>query len=231
MVHARRAHGLAADSPEWPGPPSPAWARALAAIYSTVMTRNNIRGRARQPETGDGHGLQAWRSTRPADAGQQDALPWPDRPAEGGVRRPWVLAAAGAAATAVPAGSGLACAAAGHPQAVPLLICSGVIGLVSIITAAAVRIYESTQRTRRLQIQHAGPAAIAAAMARCIDDAHAAALDVPAGAHAAEAASVRASAMQAVTEMMPAMLAAIGQQTPRQAGLDAPAPGQRPAQP
>ncbi len=35
---------------------------------------------------------------------------------------------------------------------------------------------------------------------------------------------MRASAMQAVTEMMPAVLASIGQQTPRQAGLDAPNP-------
>ena len=58
--------------------------------------------------------------------------------------------------------------------------------------------------------------AIAAAMAKCIDDTHAAAQDVPPGQHAAEAASVRASAAKALTEMMPAMPTALEQQTPGQ---------------
>jgi hypothetical protein len=121
---------------------------------------------------------------------------------------------------------------AGHPQAaVPLLIGSGVIGLASILAGAAVKIHDSAQRTRRLEIQTAGPTAIAEAIARCIDDTHAAALDVAARQRPAEAASVRASASQAVTQMMPAMLAAIGQQTPRHSGLGDPPVRQRPARP
>jgi hypothetical protein len=113
---------------------------------------------------------------------------------------------------------------------VPLLVCSGVIGMISIITGAAARIYEIRQQTRRLEIQHAGPTAIAEAMARCIDDAHATPQEVPARQRAAEAASIRSSAGQTVAELMPAMLAAIGQQPPSSSGLRTQAPS-RPAQP
>jgi hypothetical protein len=201
-------------------------------IYSTGMRRSNISGLSGAPEPGHVPGLQAGHSLRPAAAGQQDALPRQQDPPGERVRKPGVVAVAGTAAAAVPAGPGLALAAAGHPgAAVPLLICSGVIGLVSVIAGVVVRIYESKQQTRRLEIQHAGTAAIAAAMARCIDDAHAAAQDVPARQRAAEAASVRASAGQAVAEILPAMLAAIDPQTRRTAGLSAPAPRHDPAQP
>jgi hypothetical protein len=120
----------------------------------------------------------------------------------------------GAAAAAIPAAPGVALAAAGHPQAIPLLVSSGVIGLVSIITGAVVKIHDSAQRTRRLQIQHEGATALANAMARCLDDAHAAAPDLPSELRAAEAASVRAAAMQTAAQAMPAMLAALGQQNP-----------------
>jgi hypothetical protein len=159
--------------------------------------------------------------------GQQDALPVQPAPDGDRAGTPWVFAVAGATAAAVPAGPGLALAASGHAQAaVPLLICSGVLGMASVIAGAVVRAYETMQRTRRMEIQHAGPTAIAEAMARCIDDAHAVAQDVPGRQRAAEAASVRASAGQAVTEMMPAMLAALGQQTTRSDGLNDSAPGQ-----
>src|SRR5579859_4206554 len=69
---------------------------------------------------------------------------------------PWLYAAGGAAATAIPAAPGLALAAAGHTQAIPLLISSGVIGLVSVIAGAVVKMHDSTQRTRRLQIEYEG---------------------------------------------------------------------------
>jgi len=78
-----------------------------------------------------------------------------------------------------------------------------VIGLATVIANTAVRIYDSAQRARRLQLQLAGPTAIAEAIARCIDDAHAAARDVPASSRPAEAASVRASASQVLAEILP----------------------------
>jgi hypothetical protein len=52
---------------------------------------------------------------------------------------------------------------------------------------AAVKIHDSAHRTHRVQIQHAGPTAIAEAMARCIDDARTSAPDVPVGQRTAAA--------------------------------------------
>jgi hypothetical protein len=178
------------------------------------MTQNNIRGRPALAEPGYRPGLEGLRGPIAAATCQQDILPGQGAAAGHRAGKPWAFAAAGAAATAIPAGPGLALAAAGHPQtAVPLLISSSVIAIVSIIAGAAARIYDSRQCTRRLEIQHAGPNALAEAMARCIDHTHAAAEGIPAGQRAAEAARARASAGQAVAEMVPAMLAAMGQQT------------------
>lgn len=190
------------------------------AIYSKGMT-NDTSGRPRPLGPGYGPGPQTGPGHDPATADQRDALPFQDAAGGGRARSRWGFAAAGAAATAVPAGPGLALAAVGDPHAVLLLICSGAIAAVSVITGAVVRIYDIAQQTRRLQIQYEGPNAIATAMAKCIEDTHAAAQDVPAGQRAAEAASVRASAATALTEMMPAMLAALGQQTSRPADLNA----------
>jgi hypothetical protein len=145
------------------------------------MTGNNSSARSVPRKPGDALSLRASRSTKAATADGHDGRPRQEAPAAGPVRKPWLLAAAGATAAAVPAGPGLALAAAGHPEAVPLLIASGVIGLVSIIAGAAVKIYDSTQRTRRLQIQHESTTAIATAMAKCIDAAHAAAPGLPTG--------------------------------------------------
>ena len=175
------------------------------------MTANNTSARSGQ-QPGHASSLRAWRSAEPG-AGRRDGPAGQEGPA-GRIWKPRSFAAAGAAATAVPAVPGLAFAASGHPGALPLLILSGVIGVVSVIAGAAVQIYGCAQRTRRLQIQHEGTTAIAEAIARCIDDAHAAARDVAARQKATEAASVRASAVQAVTEIMPALLAVIGCQEP-----------------
>ena len=165
-------------------------------------------------DTGHVPSLQAWPSASPAAADQQDGPPHQDNRAGRG-RRPSAFAAAGAAAAAIPAAPAIALAATGNPHAVPLLISSAVIGLVTVIAGAAVRIHDSAQQTRRLKIQLAGPTAIAEAMARCIDDTHTAAQHVRASRGAAEAASVRASNSQVLAEMMPAVLVAIGQQVPR----------------
>jgi hypothetical protein len=178
---------------------------------------NNTRGRPAQPVLGNGTGPRPSRSTTPA--AYQNCRLMRARLAGTRDRKRWLFAAAGTAAATIPAAPGLAYAAAGHPQAVPLLICSGVIGMASLIAGAAVKIHDSAQRTRRLQIQHAGPTAIAEAMARCIDDVHTSAPDIPASHRAAEAAAVRTISTQLVTEMMPAILAALKQKSPDHANL------------
>src|SRR5258708_6658144 len=96
---------------------------------------------------------------------------------------------------------------------------------------AAGKIPASAPRARGLELRNAGPPAPAEATARCTDDPPAAARAVAARQRPAAAASVRASASQAVTQMMPAMLAAIGQQTPRHSGLGDPQTRQRPPRP
>lgn len=141
----------------------------------------------------------------------EDGLPQHVASTDDKRKRAWLFAAAGTAA-AISAESGIAFVAHGQTEAAMLLISSSVIGLATIVAGAVVQVYDSAQRTRRLQIQHVGLSAIASAVARCIDDAHAPAADALAWQHAAEAASVRASAREIVTDMMPAMLAAIGQE-------------------
>lgn len=126
-----------------------------------------------------------------------------------------VFAAAGAAVTAVPAAPGLVLATAGHPQAaVPLLLTATLAGIISVITGAAVRIYESRQGTRQVEIRHEPLKRLVDAMAGCIDAASAADCDLPARQRAADAVTVRASAVQAVTQMLPALLSAPAQQPP-----------------
>lgn len=170
----------------------------------------------------------ARRSTQPGMQDGPAALPRQETRAGW----PW-LYAAGGVATAIPAAPGLALAAAGHTQAIPLLIASGVIGLVSVIAGAVVKMHDSTERTRRLQIEYEGRTAIAKAMAKVLDDAHAAAEDLPPDLRAAEAASVRETAMQTVAEIMPAMLAVTGQQDPGRGDVGAvrPVGNSRPGSP
>jgi hypothetical protein len=179
-----------------------------ARLVKAIRHRPDARPRLHEPENAPV--LRARHGAQPAVPDGDGAAPRHETRAG----RPWLFAAGGAAATAIPAAPGFAMAAAGHPQAIPLLISSGVIGLVSVIAGTVVKVHDITQRTRRLQIQHEGAIAIAKAMARCLDDAHAAAADLPPDLGAAEAASVRATAMQTVTEMMPAILAVVGQQNP-----------------
>jgi hypothetical protein len=168
---------------------------------------SNTNARPGPPRPGRALSLSAWRSTPSAGAGEPSQAA---RTGGGGRKRG---AVAGAAVAAVPAVPGVVLAAAGHPAGILLLICSGAIGLVSVIANAAVKIYDSAQQTRRLEIQHAGNKVIAEAMARCTDNAHAL-RDVPASRRAAEAISARTSATQLVTEMMPAVLAVVSQQNP-----------------
>jgi hypothetical protein len=189
------------------------------------MTGNNSHARYGPGRPGHALSLSAWRDA--AAAGPGDPSARQGAPAVGRGRKAFAAAAAAAvAASAVP---GVALAATGHPDGVPLLVCSGMIGLVSTIANAAVKIYDSAQQTRRLEIQHASTTAVAEAIARCIDDAHATARGVRGPQRAAEADRVRASAMQVVAEVMPAMLAVIGQQNAASDDLDTQTPaGGRP---
>ena len=119
------------------------------------------------------------------------------------------VAIGGAIATAIPATPGIALAATGSPHAVPLLIFSGVIAAISIITSAIVKIHGNRQQTRRLEIRQEPVAELAKAIARCLDAAHAVAADVPYHQRVDEAATIRATAMKAVEQTMPAVLAMI----------------------
>lgn len=154
--------------------------------------------------------IRARRGTRAAAPGGVDAVPQPETQPG----RTWLFTVGGAVATAIPAAPGAALAAVGHPQAIPLLISSGVIGLLSVVVGAVVKIHDNGQRTRRLQIQYESTTALANAMARCLDDTHAAAPDLPPESRTTEAAKVRRAAMQTAAQMMPAMLAALRQQNP-----------------
>jgi hypothetical protein len=148
--------------------------------------------------------------SKPAMADGEDGLSQHATSADDQRKGARFFAAVGTAALAISAESGIAFVAHGHAEAAMVLISSSVIGVATIVAAAVVQIYDSAQRTRRLLIQHVGPSAIARAMASCIDAAHLQASDALAWQHTAEAASVRANARQIVTDMMPAMLAAIG---------------------
>ncbi len=86
-------------------------------------------------------GTSGWRGTQPGVLDGADAAA--RRETRAGW--PWLFAAGGAAATAIPVAPGLALAAVGHTQAIPLLISSGVIGLVSVIAGAMVKMHDSTQ--------------------------------------------------------------------------------------
>lgn len=83
-----------------------------------------------------------------------------------------------------------------------------------MIAGAAVKIAACAQRTRRVQIEHVSAVTIAEAMARCLDDTHAAG-GRQTGTASPEAASVRAAALVTLVQM-PVMLAVIGVPDPGQ---------------
>jgi len=133
----------------------------------------------------------------------------------------WV--AAEGAAVAIPATPGLAWAAEGRPGALPLLIAAAVIALVAGILNAAAAIYEARQQTRRLEIMLGGRDTLAAAVARCLDDAHARAQAANPATEIEEIARVRASAREILTEVIPPVAALVGQAPQRP--TDAARPG------
>jgi hypothetical protein len=139
MTSPAQTHGAPADF-HVTGPPGSAWALRLEVIYSTDMTGNNTNARSGPPRPTPRLSLSARRGAPSAGLGE----PAPRHGAPAASRHRRGYAAAGAAAAAVPTVPGVVFAAAGHPAGLPLLICGGLIGMVSIIANAAVKIYDST---------------------------------------------------------------------------------------
>jgi hypothetical protein len=130
-----------------------------------------------------------------------------------GGSHPWVrrIAAGGATTLMVPAGSGLAWLIAGKPDVRLLLGVAAVIAVVTMILGAVAMMYQARQETRRKEIERGAADTLAAALARCLDDAHASVEDLPTNRQVEEAARVRASASQIVSDMTPAILTLLGQ--------------------
>ena len=130
-----------------------------------------------------------------------------------GESRVWLrrIAVGGTTTLMVPAGSGLVWLIAGRPDVRPLLGVVAVITVVTVILNAVAVMYQARQETRRKEIERGAADALAAALARCLDDAHARAQYLPAGRQVDEAARVRASAAQIMSDMTPAILTLLGQ--------------------
>jgi hypothetical protein len=91
-----------------------------------------------------------------------------------------------------------------------------VIAIIAVVLNATAMMYQARQETRRKEIEHRSADTLAAALARCIDDAHARAQNLPAAREVEEAAQVRASARQLLTDVIPHVAAWI-ERTPKHA--------------
>jgi hypothetical protein len=156
-------------------------------------------GRSRRPFRPD-------ESSCPSCPGHVSARPGKETPS----RRHWILAG-GAAAAAVPGVPGLAWIIVGRPGAWPFLVAAVGLALAAVVLNAVTAMYQARQETRRGEIERRGADVLPAALARCIDDAHARARDLPPAAEAAEAAQVRVSANEILSRMLPAVLAVMSQ--------------------
>ena len=111
----------------------------------------------------------------------------------------------------VPGGSGLMWLIVGRPDVPLLLAVTAVIAIVMLTLNATAAMYQARQETRRKEIERRGVDALAAALARFIDDTHARAQGLPVVREAEEVARVRVSTAQIMTDMLPAILALLGQ--------------------
>ena len=129
-------------------------------------------------------------------------------------RRRWV-AAGGAAAITIPAGSGLALGIEGKPGAVLLLALAAAVTIVTAILSAVTTMYEARQETRRKEIECRGTDTFIQALTRCMDDAHAYPAN-PSIKESRETARIRASARHLLTAITPSITNVMrpGQTTP-----------------
>ena len=125
-------------------------------------------------------------------------------------RRRWI-AAGGAAAVTIPAGPGLVWGIEGKPGTFLLLTIAAVVAIGTAILSAATAMYEARQETRRREIECRSTEALAAALARCMDDAHARP-GSPSGKEARETARVRANARHLLANVVPSVAAVLRQQ-------------------
>jgi hypothetical protein len=128
----------------------------------------------------------------------------------------WIVVS-GSTAVIVPGGSGLVWLIAGRPAARPMLATAIALAIITVMLTAASVMYDARQKTRRKEIERRAADTLAAALARCIDDAHVRAQDLPAAREVEEAQRVRASAAQIMADMSPVILALLGQ-SPGQGG-------------
>jgi hypothetical protein len=144
-------------------------------------------------------------------------------PRPGGIMREarpvryWMIAL-GVLATAIPAGPGLERTVEGRPGALPFLVLAGAIAIITVVLNTVVLMYQARQETLRKEIEYRSIDVLVAAVARCIDDAHAKAQNLPPDRDLEQAAQVRADARQLLTEVVPHITAVPDRDTQRSAG-------------
>ena len=111
----------------------------------------------------------------------------------------------------IPAGPGLIWGIEGKPGAVLLLTIAAVVAIGTAILGAVTAMYEARQETRRREIECRSTDALAAALARCIDDAHARPSS-PSGKEAHETARLRTSARRLLADVAPSIATILRQQ-------------------
>jgi len=158
--------------------------------------------------------------------GLSDSASW-HRQVARDARNRWRWIAAGGVVAAVPVAPGFTWLITGRHGAGTLLAVSAVIVVVTLALNTVTAMYQARQETRRREIDRRGADLLAAAMARCIDDARARATGLSEAEAVKEAARVRASANQALADMSSALRELLGQSSSQgqlPSGL-APGPG------
>lgn len=207
----------ATPSPRSPGDALPPWDTSAAAIYAFGVRNKNatVTGQPGTPPVSQI--LPRARARGTAVAEHRDR---PETAAAGeprtrkGTARRWIVPA-GVTAAAVPAGPGIARMTTARPGGLPFLVIAAVIMTVVLVLNTAAAMYEARQETRRKEIEQRPADMLAAALARCIDDAHTRAAGVPADAKAEEAARVRDSAARLLDGMPESVILAVLKQDGR----------------
>lgn len=130
--------------------------------------------------------------------------PWepPQLPILEGTRARWITVG-GVIAAGIPVGPGLVLAAAGRSDALWFFIIAAVAAVITGTLSMGTVMYQIRQETLRMQIKYRSADTFAAAMARCIDDAHTKAQDLTEPAEIEEVNRVRISARQLLADWPP----------------------------
>jgi membrane protein implicated in regulation of membrane protease activity len=136
-------------------------------------------------------------------------------------KRRWWIAGGGVAAVGLPTGPGLYWALSGHPVAALIVaavaIVTGILSTVAVMyqarQVAVAAMYQAQEATRRKEIECRSSEALANALGRVMDDAHARPLDSSVR-EAWEVERLRASSRQFTSDVAP-LLTALLQRRPR----------------